>query len=173
MSAFRAHVLHFESGAVRFYIAYVRNSSALGRTYKIRLQVGCLCIILPPHGFNYHQLAPIVDLRVFMQYQVSWSTFVLIQPGFHTMCTKWVSLMTYLWQDKPICPPTFKSLFSFHMGSSQPRKKQQPNMNLNIWQKQARIHCLSRQRRIYRSMRNMQKWPASDVTCHALYYLHE
>ena len=64
MSAFHAHVLRFESGAVRFYIAYVRNSSALGRTYKIRLQVGCLCIILPPHGFNYHQLAPIVDLSV-------------------------------------------------------------------------------------------------------------
>ena len=38
MSTFHARVLRFESGAVCFYIAYVQNSSALGTTYKIRLQ---------------------------------------------------------------------------------------------------------------------------------------
>ena len=72
-------------------------------------QVGCLCIILPLHGFNYHLLAPIASyaklhftlhLRTMLNVRrwilhltlIACSTFALIQSGFHTMCSQWVSL---------------------------------------------------------------------------------
>ena len=90
-------------------------------TYNVRAMASQLKLHFSPHAMAMLIIRSwIVHLTLIPG---PCSTFALTQLDFHTMCTQWVSLMASLRQDKLICPPTFKSPFSFHSECSQVHTK--------------------------------------------------